>query len=208
MKLALCFYGRIDMHDYILYEKSFDTFKENVIRNNDCDIFMHGWDDKGINKNKILNLVKPKEFKIEKITESNNIKSRWLSHKKVLDMLYDTNYEYDFIFISRLDLYFKTSFNFESYSTGQLYIENWSPDEIKRKDIVKKCGLADLWFFGCQKIIKQIKNIYDDIDKLQNYIKNSNHLIIYNFLIDNNINYILIRNIIKDTNLTRRITKY
>ena len=84
MKLALCFMGRIDLHRYELYEKSFETVKKNVIGNNGCDIFIHGWDNNGKNTDKIIELLQPKDYKIEKIIENNKEKSRWLSHKKKL----------------------------------------------------------------------------------------------------------------------------
>lgn len=208
MKLALCFIGRIDLHRYELYEKSFKTVKKNVIGNNDCDIFIHGWDNNGKNKDKIIELLQPKDYKIEKIIENNKEKSRWLSHKKSLNILENYNKKsdiYDFVFVCRLDIYFKTSFNFNDYKKEKLYVENWATHEMKDKDIIKKCGFCDLWFFGCQDTMKNFKNIYDEINKSNLKIQDGNHRIVYNYTIFKNIDYVLIKNHKKDSDISRRV---
>ena len=115
MKIALLLYGiSLDL-DYnglsincIL--DNFYNYKENILDcYEDIDVYLCTNDMSKVNKTKILELYKPKDYIFYNNTNSNNsLKERNIKIQKVIELCLKSNITYDNVIITRFDLYFST----------------------------------------------------------------------------------------------------
>jgi hypothetical protein len=180
MKIAICLYGKFtgvnNRGDIQGFEIPFEFLKKNIITDG-VDIFLHGWDDNESESNKLINLVNPKKYILEKQVQFNhpythydfvpngpwntkdylfNNYSRFYSLKKCLELVDDS---YDLILITRFDTVFYEPIPFELLSPDNFYVTNW---EINKDG----WGFNDAWFISGTKIMKEYSLLFD---KLNNY---------------------------------------
>tara|TARA_Y100000816_G_scaffold83854_1_gene57530 strand:- start:1156 stop:1839 length:684 start_codon:yes stop_codon:yes gene_type:complete len=227
MKIALCFYGLCDNvnyeNNYIEFKKSFESIKENIIQNNECDIFIDTITQIDTTENDLLQLFNPKAYTIDKkiryfvnnqnilnIYKKINIAAgRWYSQKNVIKLKNDyeikNNFKYDVTFLTRFDCTYFTKFNFNELNLNKLYFGGWEIYEDPNLDYLKT-GIDDLWFFGNSEIMYKFSLLFDDFIQLVKKINHtSNHLLAINYIKQYNIPYQSIKNHKKDYNITRRL---
>ena len=226
-KIAICFHGlSTGMNDKNQrvsdINESYESIKKYITNGMETDVFFHTWINDNIDKkNYLLDLYKPKKFIFEKkkdfhserykqVTSYQSAKSRWLSHKNVIELVneysMENNIKYDIIFITRFDCLFLNDFKLNKLKiTNHLYISNWEKDYDK--NYFNKCGVCDLWWFGNLEVINKFKDIFDNIDNYLKYIDVSNHLLSYYHIKINNIPIKYYKYILKDFDITRRLLK-
>ena len=177
MRIALCLHGLSsgtnDKGDPVSFEKSYMYLQQNVLVNHTVDVFFHTWGTSQDKKNDLIKTYNPCSFVFEKqiifdsdFSESrgplrHSCKSRWYSCLKSVELKrkYEEryNFKYDFILVTRFDICFLTSFDWEKYSSKYFYSGLW-PDGDPN-------GLMDLWFIAGTDIMDQYSNLYEHIDK-------------------------------------------
>lgn len=193
MKTALCMYGKIGgrtgkdgLGKSIDFVKCFESIKKHIIDINNCDVFMHNWNPEHMIR--LLDLYKPKKFIIEPQikfkttlkypTEKRDefiCKSRWYSHKKVLEIknLYEESYgfKYDWVMVCRYDLNFFLDFNFSELKKGFLYASHFNDWGYKGKEpnrdnrTIKERRFLDMWFIASSEFMDKFAGLYDRLDE-------------------------------------------
>jgi hypothetical protein len=149
-RIAFCLfgasYGNNNDNDNILtvrkaritYDIGYKYFKKYIFdNNNNIDIFIHTWNNN--KKDDILNLYKPVDHLFEPQIDFTNKPnptnvsperlhsqySRWYSTKKVIELKnkYENtnNFKYDYVFLSRFDIYIQKNIIFSEYEKNILY---------------------------------------------------------------------------------------
>jgi hypothetical protein len=181
MKIAICLYGKFtgrNLRGEIQgFEIPYKYLKKNVLNHN-TDIFIHGWDDNPKESKKVLEILKPKRFIIEKQKKfkiknftklfplENDIKweinshmfnnySRFYSLKKAVSLIDNS---YDIILISRFDCIFYKKINFNLFNPENFYTSHWN---LLHQD----WGFNDVWFISGNKNMKNFALVYNNLDK-------------------------------------------
>ena len=183
MKIAVClsgkFTGKNDRGDIQGFEEPYNYLYENIIKNNDVDIYIHGWDDDPEATKKLIELYKPKKHLVEKqiVFEHphsdydfknyqslpsdtttqlllQNIYSRFNSNKKVTDLIEG---DYDFVLLTRFDSIFFEPFLFNGLNNEHFYVSNWWANK-------NGYGFNDAWFMSSKDNIIKFTEIYDNLD--------------------------------------------
>lgn len=181
MKVAICLYGKFtgrNLSGEIQgFEIPYKFLKKNVLNHN-SDIFIHGWDDDYKETKKLLKIINPKKYIIEKqkkfhiknfaklfpsknknITGINNNMfnnySRFYSLKKAVSLVDNS---YDIILISRFDCIFYKKINFNLFNPENFYISHWN-------FLHQDWGFNDAWFISGNKNMKNFSLIYDNLNK-------------------------------------------
>ena len=150
MKTAICFNGLVgstggkssDLQGdpKKCFEISSELYKENILEQNDVDIFVHSWSTNM--KDKILETYKPKKHLIEEqiifdvpehVKGEYNRKqghySRWYSAKKCLELKSEyenkNNFKYDCVMLARFDLAWQTNLIFEYHDQNYFWTGRW-----------------------------------------------------------------------------------
>ena len=152
MKVALCLYGTIGSSKGKSHRKNstdvlylgYEKYYENIIKDNDVDVFMHSWSHK--NKKEIIKLYRPvkslieeqESFLIPSEIKGNTpaeprrvefVFSRWRSTQKALDLKIayekENNFQYDACLVSRFDIAFETKVNFSEIDLSKINFSNW-----------------------------------------------------------------------------------
>ena len=195
MKIAICLFGQSYgtncgyYNQSISYKKAFESVKKYIIQGYDVDIFFHTWitmNDK--EKNEILNDLKPKDYKFQeqinfKTGKWGNVgaywitKSRFYSQKKSLELKNDyekrNNIKYDWVFITRFDVIYSITHEFNIWDNSYFYIQRsheepelkpiWNPDD----NIINNYTLVrDYYFFSNSENMEKFKDLYDWIDTI------------------------------------------
>tara|TARA_B110000261_G_scaffold159750_1_gene198226 strand:+ start:6160 stop:7020 length:861 start_codon:yes stop_codon:yes gene_type:complete len=194
----------------ITYDISHKYFKKYIFDNNDnIDVFMHTWDN--TKKDNILQLYNPVSYIFEKPIDfrnkgPNNVSkarvhssySMFYSIKKVINLKKkyeeDNNFEYDYVFLTRFDIYIQKPIIFSSYNKTFLYggllckIYDQNNTEVPGSEyfsIIKNMKTED---------IQKMKHIPDTESKKEPYNKhihdlfffsNSNYINVFSLLFDN-----------------------
>lgn len=122
----------------ITYDIGYKYLKKYIFdNNNNIDIFIHTWDNS--KKDDILNLYKPTDYLFEQqinFTKQPNPTgaspgrlhsqySRWYSTKKVIELKNkyenNNNFKYDYVMLSRFDIYIQKNIIFSEYEKNILY---------------------------------------------------------------------------------------
>ena len=205
MKIAICLYGSVGFKDKLGgseeanlvpldINKLYDSLDESILRQNDCDIFIHSWSVE--REDEILKLYKPKNYIIEKQKLfSRSIKSkkqatlsRWYSEFKSneLKSKYEikNGFNYDLVLHTRFDLKWFNKFDFSAIDKNYLYVSHWNESIGKNKlgpydknNVYQNYAFMDLWFLSGSKIMDSFSNIYKfrNILFLLNYFRYNNH---------------------------------
>jgi hypothetical protein len=231
-RIAICYYGlsdgKNDKNNTVSgIEKSLETVKKNIVGDMEYDIFFHTWFTTDDTSKKLVDLYNPKKYIIEpQKTFASNVfdkkelntsyksgKSRWFSHKAVIELVNDysteNNVDYDIVFVTRFDGYFMNDFELSKLNIAdKLYVSNWEPSlgTPTPMETINKHGLCDIWWFGKLNIINKFKDVYDFIDVYKNEIYMSSHLMSYLHIKKNNIPIAFHKYILKDYDITRRVS--
>lgn len=190
MKIAICFYGlhpdecwkdKIKKNDLC-----YKFWYENVLRLNDCDIFMHSFSKK---REELLK-YKPKKYLFED-TEyfDNNIVDKekkqyyynkynkkgeliptllYVSYgiKKTLELMNEysneNNIEYDLILLSRIDVCWLKPLIFGELNTNKFYTAIWGKNNYYS---IKFDDFLAYWFISNKEMILKFSKIYEYIYK-------------------------------------------
>jgi hypothetical protein len=187
MKIALCLQGlssgRNDKGNPVSFNKSLEYLKENILKDNDIDIFLHTCVNDEDKINQIEDVYKPELSIYEKqiIFDKNNVKlhstkSRWYSHMKSVDLKRNyelkNNFIYDYVLVSRFDNCFLKKFDFSKYKKDFFYSSEWEyPHNVN--------GFLDYWFFSDSFTMDKFSNLYKKVDKyvLNDEVQLSNHVL-------------------------------
>jgi hypothetical protein len=189
MKIAICFYGKFtgvnNRGDIQGFETPFKSLKENILSEN-ADIFLHGWDDNEDDTKKLIDLVKPKKYIVEKQIVFNhpynhlnfipsgawdtkrhidNNYSRFYSLKQSVSLVDET---YDLIMISRFDTVYYEPIDFTMLDPKNFYVTHWNLNH-------EGWGFNDGWFISGNENMKKYCDLYDNLDKYFN-IENSDYV--------------------------------
>ena len=226
MRAAVCLSGLSgpfnDKGDVIPGISNSKNICENVIDINSADVFIHSWNDDKELISKYEEIYNPKISLFEKqinFGSNHSAKSRWYSHKKVLELKkkYEkqNSFEYDYVLVSRFDVTYFKPFIFSSLEKDYFYAGDWGSRDISQ-------GLEDSWFLSNSKIADEYADLYDfmdeyikkgkglrrDIDPTHNRVA-SNHMMIADHLIqkgiDNKVRFHMKHP--ADYDLTRRLSE-
>jgi hypothetical protein len=216
MKVALCLQGLVGSvkgkhcHNAegsdIVIDISSKHNKEHVIDVNDqVDVFLHSWN---VNKkDKLVETYNPKDHLFQeqiifdvppdiagKPARKQAHYSRWYSFQKVLELVKNSDVEYDWVLVQRFDLCWNINLDFSKFNKDILYVG----DCYVKADL----GLSDRWFFGSPENMFKMGEMYD---KIPEYMRNdlvgveqyggiSSHILCHHHIKKNNIPYELIFN--------------
>jgi len=197
MKIAVClsgkFTGKNDSGQVQGFRKPYEYLEKNIIKGNDVDVFIHGWDDNPNDSEGLLNLYKPKKHILEKqvtFRHDYNFTTTGPSQTQYMDRNYSRFYsfkkcvelvdleEYDIIFWCRFDTVFYQKIDFTTINPMNLYTSNWHPSH-------RDWGFNDGYFIGGPKIMKEYSLIYDRLDDYFNIDGNSDY---YKFTLKHGFN--------------------
>jgi hypothetical protein len=102
----------------------------------------------------------------ERISYKFNIYSRWFSTKKVVELkrLYEikNNIKYDYVFLTRFDVFWHNFFQFKNLKNNLFYSSNWSaPNLFNIKKNYDNRNFQDYWFIANSKMIDIFATLYD-----------------------------------------------
>ena len=195
-KVAVCLMGlsdgKNDKGDSVQNGSS-TSIKKNIIESHDADVFFHTWKKSTAHIDGLVDTYSPVSYIAEpqimfESDPSNKLhwtKSRWFSHKRVLKLVdeYESNFEYDYVFVTRFDCEYYTKFDFTKYNPEKFWVANW-PDNRG------PMGFIDLWFLSNSKNMKKYGKIYDYLtnETIEAY-GISNHTIAYEMVRNFNIEW-------------------
>ncbi len=193
MKIALCLSGKAgNANKYVQGEETlelakigFKHFKENLIDQNDVDVFIHSWDKQF--KDELIEMYQPKGCIFQKQVQFGDhynlrqfcIKSKAYSNMRALEVLekYEKkhNFEYDAVMLTRFDLAIQRPINLESENLelDNFYHNGPDPLHIKSPEsCVKACcdpksphyAIGDLVLLANSKNMKSFSKMYYHVD--------------------------------------------
>ena len=205
MKLALLIAGYLRC-----FYENIDKIKNNIIQNNDCDIYLHITEDDSKDKynNKKINIdlikreINPKILVISKNLRfvqddkinnilNQNYKFYWLNEEKNKIAKIE-NINYDIVFKIRPDVYIFSTLNFEEIDYNLIYIPKDSKMDIKKLKEDNDKYLCDIIAFGPTNMMDQYFNFYINIQFYINKYGFTGETLLYYYLNENNIKYKLI----------------
>lgn len=202
MKIALLIAGYLRC----LYE-NINNIKNNIIQNNDCDIYIHitndyNADKKYFNKKISLDFIQkeltPKVFLISNNINfdnknndilNQNYKFYWLNKEKNKIMKLE-KFQYDIVFKIRPDVNILNKIDFNKIEINKIYIPNDS--KIDKKKLKKNDDkyICDIIAYGDSNTMNLYFDYYLYLDNLINkYDTNINETLLYNYLKDQCIEY-------------------
>jgi hypothetical protein len=241
MKIAFCLHGIANGKNFkhgglnVSYRGESELYKSNFILPNSADVFLHSWSTevendlidlynpksslfeppetvKGIDlfvvKDNIRRLIKGRALEFKR---KNNIYCRWLSFKKVIDIMSEyeksTGIQYDMVMISRFDLSLMSRIQLIESDLDSIIVPGWTAYRDSKgnrvlEDQAVNCkdsltsyergfpnndeGLLDFFCIVNRKDIDSISQIYSELgDRIKEGCY-SNHKILLNKIIDMN----------------------
>ncbi len=164
MKVAVILSG-----DIRNFDECYSSLESNVLRYNECDVFMHAYDEDRVSE--ALNVFKPKKFLVDaKSKNTSNISSScfynkppeanpeaifamWKNIKKSFDLI-DQNY--DFVLKTRYDVKYCSPLEIKSFSNQSLFIPeggDW------------RGGLFDMLCVSSYENMKVYCSLYDRLNQ-------------------------------------------
>jgi uridine kinase len=201
MKIALIISGYLRS-----VKNNIESLKENLLNIHDVDIYIHITncnETKYINKNisidEINLLLNPKIMIV-----TNNIKFEnkyndlynqnykfYILNQKRLEFEKIENIKYDIVMKFRPDIYLKEKIIF-SLDNNVIYIPKDSKTDTSKLISDNDNYICDMIAFGSPNIMNKYFDMYIHLDSLITKYGNINETILYNYLIDNCINFHLI----------------
>ena len=109
-------------------------------------------------------------------TVSYRAQSRWYSNKRVLDLVSEhekkVGFNYDYVFVTRLDVAFFSDLIFSNYDPSYFYVGyrnqgvdfpskfEWKGNTDKHDDVYN-----DLWYFSNSKNMRSFSTLYNNLKK-------------------------------------------
>lgn len=203
MKIALLIAGYLRG-----LKENIESIKINIIQDNKCDIYLHitenekedRYNNKSISIEYLKDALNPKlllvseNFNFSKDTIINNLINRnykffWLNEerKKISDI---ENIHYDIIIVMRPDLHMNTKLEYNIYSKN---IHIPIDCKIDKNKLIKEDDkfICDIIAYGNVESMNHYLNFYLQIKDLVIKYGNINETILYYYLNDNKIKYIL-----------------
>ncbi len=167
-KIALCLSGVVGSverwgkgNDLDFYE-GYKHLKKAIIRNANTDIFIHSWSKKY--EKELCKLYKPVNSFFEKQIDfkyqnpkSFAIMSQGYTRKSSVKLALDHDKEYDFIVLTRFDLAWFKSINFNNLDKTKIYAAGPAADG----------KINDLFFIANKHNMKKLVESYDHIESLE-----------------------------------------
>jgi uridine kinase len=191
------------------FYENIDKIKNNIIQNNECDIYIHITQDdledkyhnNKINIEKIQNELKPKILIISKNLKFNNdkiinnllnqtYKYYWLNEERNKIMNIE-NIKYDIVFKLRPDVHMIDYINL-SITDNIIYIPSDSKMELNKLESMNDRYICDIFAYGSSQLMNQYFNFYNNIHLLINTHGIVGEKLLYYYLNENNIQYKLI----------------
>lgn len=183
MRVALCLHGLVGTNEKygtgnkkISAKLAYRHFKERVFDiNADVDVFFHTWDV--VHEEKLQDLYNPVDYKVEEQPKySENVREqaiycRWKSTKEVINLLNNSENEYDFVLLTRFDIAFLVDFDFSTFESDVFYAQGPAGPRKGSINLIN-----DLWFVANQDNIIKFASLYDHLEdpRYQKYL-DSNH---------------------------------
>lgn len=170
MKNAICLSGLPRF-----YKKGYEYIYNNIVKPNNCDVFIHCWNEDQETEKEIVEMYKPKVYIFEKQKEDlaprkydyynpmpaapvHTQFSMFYSMKKSIELkkLYEhkNGFVYDTVSRTRFDCAIMNELLFEEYQNDFIYF----PDVLRFPGV-----LCDYFNFGKSKQIDNMANIYDNL---------------------------------------------
>jgi len=153
MRIALCLCGKLGGTEKDGKGAKLDAnfaykhYKKHLLNINNVDIFIHNWNLE--DQNQLNKLYKPVKFIYENQIFNNNVKSRFESIKRCLNMVKEyqqqNNFKYDYVMISRFDVALLTDFRFNEFPQKRFIATHWNDRNNTNNHIE---GFYDLWFIA------------------------------------------------------------
>jgi len=204
MKIALLIAGYLRG-----FHENIDNIKNNIIQNNECDIYMHvtenDLDDKYHNKKYTIDSIR-KELNPKMLIISNNFK---FSDNKTINNLLNQNYKYyllneeknkfmkienihyNIIFKIRPDMHIHEKINFEN-ETNVVYIPKDSKIDLNKLQNINDNHICDIFAYGDSDIMNKYFDYFNNIKNLIEEFGFVNETLLYHYLTSNKIQYNLI----------------
>ena len=171
MKIALCLHGLVGTDDKygkgdkaINYKIGQKHFQRHVIGPNDeVDVFYHTWSTEY--EKELEEEYKPVSSSVEEQPHFSDdprrqaIYCRWLSTKKVLELVNKSDKEYDFVLLTRFDIAFLVDFKFNNFDNTKFYAQGPPGPKTHNFQLVN-----DLCFFASQENMSKFSNLWDNLD--------------------------------------------
>jgi len=140
-----------------------------------------------------------------------SIYSRWYSTKKVVELkrLHEVknNFKYDYVFLTRFDIFWHNIFKFKDLKNNYFYSSNWSVPNFF--SFIKKNydnrNFQDYWFAANSEMIDIFATLYDHLPSYFPCSHRATYQHAKKMFGKENLSYIL--HIIKDYELYRRVKK-
>lgn len=202
-KIALLFYGCKPLEclkkakPYVNKDLTIEKWKENVIKSNSCDVFIHCWSPDY--EETCIENYKPKKYIFEnkkkfpsrktKIVDYGNTideinKSHLYSMKTVIELKNEyekeENFTYDVVMIARMDIMWFNEINLQNIKDlNKIYISPWNYANDKTKVREYLPAPYDGFFISNSTNINCFIELYNNIDSYVKY--NNSHFIKYYF---------------------------
>jgi len=168
MKIALCLHGIVGTDDkygeggkMINYKIGLRHFKEHVFDINDeVDVYFHTWSVDY--EDKLVTAYNPVSYEVEQqplfsdSPREQAIYCRWLSTKKAVDLVNNSDNKYDFVLLTRFDIAFMVDFDFSKFDISKFYAQGPAGGVANGLQMIN-----DLWFFANQDNMTKFANLYD-----------------------------------------------
>lgn len=213
MRIALCFFGIVGgtkgkngFGEPVDFRYCAETVFKNIVYPNDkVDIFLHSWSEEY--KEDLIEIYKPKDFKIEKRTvfptealeqqySAKNFTSRMLStyYSMQLKAEYEKkhDFKYDCVMVTRYDIVYLTEFLLKEYDMDYFWASNWialNPNEYaaavktpppKTNRSLHHRGFHDIWYFSNSEIMDYYGDLYLHASK--KLMSQNIHKLIYHYM--------------------------
>lgn len=188
-------------------KNNIDSLKENLLNLYDVDIYIHitnsnecKYINNKINIDEINLLLKPK---VIIITDNINFNNKYndlynqnykfyILNQKRIEIEKIENISYDIVIKFRPDIYLQEKILFEIIDENSVYIPKDNKiDKIKLKN-PNDNYICDIIAFGKSNVMNKYFDMYLYLDSLIPIYGNINETLLYNYLIDNSINFNLI----------------
>ncbi len=129
----------------------------------------------------ILSFLKKKKYDLDikkNFLRCKNSYSRWYSTKKTIELMNEhqklNQFEYDLVFLTRLDVAFLTPFKFDEINKEKMTVSHHNDiaaprndykAEIKKNNRTHEKGLSDLWFLTNPKKMLEFSMLYNHLNK-------------------------------------------
>ena len=183
MRVALCLHGLTGTNakygagaSHLDPNIAYSHFKKHLLElDQDVDVFFHTWSQDKIEA--LVNLYNPVSYVSEKQphfsddSRTQAIFCRWASAQRSVQLMTDSEREYDFVLLTRFDIAFLVDFRFKDFDSDRFYAQ--SPPGPMSNGIQL---INDLWFFSSKPRMERFTQLFDHLHErgYQNHL-GSNH---------------------------------